>query len=376
MFGQEIIHLNVMRQLVKRGEEVHCLVNGWNDGEFPALLAESGIPFTTAFIGKITIRPQRIGWMMDTLRHLRGARREVREMLEELRPDVIVASSRDSVFLLRSVIAPYPVAYHIQEVPRVGLKARLLTRGLDRSVTGFVATSEFVKNRFCELGVAERRIAVASAGIDLPQADLDGSGPPADAERSTPTIGICGQIGEWKGHDVLVNALGALSRSNHDFKLLIYGTGADSYVSVLRQLVTKHGLDERVEWRGFERDRDAMYRNCDIVVVPSRFDDPFPTTVLEAGAYGLPVVGTRRGGIPEQIEDAVTGYLVADGAPDELASRLEALLASRELRERLGENARRRVTDHHQSHHMVDRFIESVNTVCSLRLSPEVEAEA
>jgi glycosyltransferase involved in cell wall biosynthesis len=94
----------------------------------------------------------------------------------------------------------------------------------------------------------------------------------------------------------------------------------------------------RIRFVPFERDPSrvaAYYRAADAYVHAARADT-FPTVVLEAAACGCPVVATNVGGIPEQVQDGMTGFLTPPGERDTLAGHIERLLGSEELRRRLG----------------------------------------
>jgi glycosyltransferase involved in cell wall biosynthesis len=67
----------------------------------------------------------------------------------------------------------------------------------------------------------------------------------------------------------------------------------------------------------FTKEIELIYQKIDIVIVPSVFDDPFPTTVLEGMFFCKPIIGTKVGGIPEMIKDGITGFVVErDNAAD------------------------------------------------------------
>ena len=100
----------------------------------------------------------------------------------------------------------------------------------------------------------------------------------------------------------------------------------------------------RIVFAGFVKDSSQMpawYRAADIYFHPSRADTA-PYSVLEAMATGLPVVATSVGGIPEQVEDGRTGYLVAPGDSEAMAARLAALLTKPEKAAAMGRRARAR----------------------------------
>ena len=80
-----------------------------------------------------------------------------------------------------------------------------------------------------------------------------------------------------------------------------------------------------------------------VVVVPSEWYENCPMSVLEAMAYGKPVVGSRMGGIPELVVDGVTGLLFEAGNTYSLQAQMNRLMGEPELRRRLGAQARQRV---------------------------------
>jgi glycosyltransferase involved in cell wall biosynthesis len=341
--GMEVVELAVMRGLAARGHRVHAVVSGWNDGDFIGRLDAAGVPHTVAFTGKIALR--RPAWMADTLRHLPGARRAVRRLVRDLRPDLVVACNRDALVLLAGVFGRVPVVYHTHELLSPTWTARVARRA-----GRFVAVSAFVRDRLVADGVAADRVDVVHNGVDH-------AGPRADPRRDgPPVVGICGQVGAWKGHDDLVDALALLSARGLPFRLRIYGSGDAAYVAELHDRIDRHGLTGHVEWMGFERDPDRMYAGLDVLAVPSRVEETFGMTLAEAGARGLPAVAARVGGIPEVVVDGVTGLLVPPEAPGALADALEGLLADPARRDEMGGAARERVEAYFLTEHMVDRF--------------------
>jgi glycosyltransferase involved in cell wall biosynthesis len=341
--GMEVVELAVMRGLAARGYGVHAVVSGWNDGDFIGRLDAAGIPYTVAFTGKIALR--RPAWMADTLRHLPGARRAVRCLVRDLHPDLVVACNRDALVLLAGVFGRVPVVYHTHELLSAAWTARVARRA-----GRFVAVSAFVRDRLVADGVAADRVDVVHNGV--------GQARPCTGARrdGPPVVGICGQVGAWKGHDDLVDALALLAGRGVPFRLRVYGSGDPAYVAALRDRIDGQNLAGHVEWMGFERDPDRMYAGLDVLAVPSRFEEPFGMTLAEAGARGLPSVATRVGGIPEVVVDGATGLLVPPEAPAALADALGALLTDPARRDELGGAARGRVEAYFLTEHMVERF--------------------
>ncbi len=344
----EIVELAIMRGFAARGHDVHCIVNGWNDGDFIARLTEAGIPHTVAFTGKVSLspRPKHLWWTVDALRHLRGARRTIRQQLEAFRPDVIVACNRDTVLALWGELGAYPVVYHLHEAPVVTRRNQGMMAALMSQCELVVTVSKFVGDRLVDLEVAPEKVRVVHNGI--PHSDS------ATKAKGVFTIGICGQIGSWKGHEDLVKALGRIKAHGLQFRCLVFGAGDDAFVDELQRMAMNLGVADSIEWRGFVRDQDALYRELHALAVPTRIAEPFGLVAAEAGMRRIPVVASRTGGLSEIIIDGKTGYLVSVERPDELADRLITLLRDPRLCQRMGNAAQEHVAAHFTVQHMVE----------------------
>ncbi len=110
-----------------------------------------------------------------------------------------------------------------------------------------------------------------------------------------------------------------------------------------RRLATELGVAGRVEFVGRRSPAEVreLLRGVDLLALPSRIEG-FPYTILEAMAAGVPVVATRVYGIPEAVDDGVTGTLVGVGDVGALSAAFSTLIGDRALRSRMGNAARRR----------------------------------
>jgi glycosyltransferase involved in cell wall biosynthesis len=128
----------------------------------------------------------------------------------------------------------------------------------------------------------------------------------------------------------------------------------------------------RIRFVPFERDPRrvaAYYRAADAYVHAARADT-FPTVVLEATACGCPVVATAVGGIPEQIEDGVTGFLTPPGDAEAMARQVEGVLSAGELRARLGASASRRAVERYDARLQVRAYLAWFEEILQVARTP------
>jgi glycosyltransferase involved in cell wall biosynthesis len=142
---------------------------------------------------------------------------------------------------------------------------------------------------------------------------------------------------EGKGLDILIDAFAELHRQRPETRLLIVGDGP-----LRPALELRAGNAEVVRFAGARRDVPTLLAGADLFVLAS-LEDAFPTVLLEAMAAGLPVVASRTGGIPEIIDDGITGTLVPPGNPMALAEALRNLVDDRARCERMGHQGRQRI---------------------------------
>ena len=125
-----------------------------------------------------------------------------------------------------------------------------------------------------------------------------------------------------------------------------------------RALATTLGVDSHVQFRGFIEHGKLPdhYANADLFVLPSKME-AFGLVLAEAMASGLPVVSTRVGGIPEVVEEGVTGLLVPPNDPPALAEAIIDLLDDRDRMRAMGVRGRERVREHFTWDKVAERVV-------------------
>jgi glycosyltransferase involved in cell wall biosynthesis len=180
----------------------------------------------------------------------------------------------------------------------------------------------------------EARVAAASP-TTLP------AGFPLNA-RNILTVGRWNSAERYKGADTLISALPRVLKTVPDASLVLVGDGDDR--PRLEQLARDLGVSDRTHFLYGLTPEDlfACYANCEIFALPSR-GEGFGLVFLEAMAHAKPVIGGAHGGIPDIIEDGVTGRLVPHGDIEQLAQALEALLSNPSKAIEMGTRGKNRI---------------------------------
>ena len=157
-------------------------------------------------------------------------------------------------------------------------------------------------------------------------------------------VGMFSRLDPWKGHrEFLLGAKQVLaSHSNTTFVIVgetLFGSHA-KYREQLEILSRELGIFGKVRFLGYRSDVPELMSGMDVIVQPSSSPEPFGRTIAEAHAVGKPVVGSSLGGIPETLEDGVSGFLFPAGNDRELARCLIRLLDDPALARALGEAGR------------------------------------
>jgi glycosyltransferase involved in cell wall biosynthesis len=164
-----------------------------------------------------------------------------------------------------------------------------------------------------------------------------------------------GRLEREKGHSVLLDAIARLRDHGTTVRLDLVGDG--TRLAALQRQVRDLGIERLVTFSGAvgqDRIREH-YERADAFCLPS-LGEGIPVVLMEALAMGLPAIASNTMGIPELIEDGVTGLLVPAGRPDELGHAIERLARDRSLGRRLGESGRRKVIDEYNLDRGIDQL--------------------
>lgn len=167
----------------------------------------------------------------------------------------------------------------------------------------------------------------------------------SDSQRritpEAPIVLFLGRLGKRKGVYDLLDAASVVVQRFPKARFLL---GGDGEVDEVKRRITTLGLTGNFSCLGWIRgkEKEGLLESASIFVLPS-YAEGQPMGVLEAMAYGVPIVGSSAGGIPEAVGDDEAGFIVEAGNSKALAARIETLLADPELRRQKGDAGKRRV---------------------------------
>jgi colanic acid/amylovoran biosynthesis glycosyltransferase len=247
--------------------------------------------------------------------------------------------------------SPLVVTFHGYDVPLLGSVERFHPKHwryallgpsvLDDMTLGLCASKELM-DLLLELGAPRERLRLHHIGIDTEKFRGEPR-PPAEPAQVT----MVGRFVPKKGFEYGIRAFAGAAHGRNA-RLTLVGDG--ELEPRLRRLVRDLGIGAHVEFAGVLPAPEIvdLLRRTDVLLAPSvvdRFGDRESglLTAKEASACGVTPIGTWHGGIPEIIDDGVTGFLVGERDVDAMARRLGQLLDDPDLRQRMGRAAREKM---------------------------------
>jgi colanic acid/amylovoran biosynthesis glycosyltransferase len=279
--------------------------------------------------------------------------------ISHLHAHFATASATVARLAARFAGVPYTLTAHAKDIFHESVRPDDVRRKLADAASVVTVSDynlEYLRKNY---GPAVQRVRRIYNGLDLERFPYA-----SPRERSPRILGV-GRLVEKKGFAVLIEGCAILAYKGREFTCQIVGTGPQE--RELRAQIARLGLEGRVDLLG-PRPQSELARHaqgaavfaapCVVGVDGNR--DGLPTVLLEAMALGTPCVSTSITGIPEVINDGVTGLMVPQRDPAALAVAIESLLEDPDLRVRLAGRARRLVEAEFDAHrnaaHLRDIF--------------------
>lgn len=336
--GTETQVCRLAAEMQRRGHivEVTAMAHG---GPLAEHLASQGVPFRIAHFSGLSYRDQ------SRRPSVRVALRSISDLIHywrtlwRFRPDVchVFLPGACNLTLPGAALGRIPVRIS----GRRSLPSQLIHRTKDRpfrvaarwSTNVIVANSQAVADDLLRTErVGHGRLHVIPNGVDIPESPSN--------PMNVPPVGIVvANLIAYKGHEDLIAALRMLPDPP---RMRFVGDGPER--SRLETLARDGGLAQILEFEGTVVNAKRLFAEAQFAVLASH-QEGMPNAVLEAMAFGLPVIATAVGGVPELIEDEVTGLLVPPHSPSTLASALLRVISDPDLRRDLGSAARERAKE-------------------------------
>lgn len=217
----------------------------------------------------------------------------------------------------------------------------------------FLPMSEAEKQSLIGLGCDARKIIIHRMGIDTSKFAF---APHRSAHDGKVRLLTIGRLAEKKGIEYGVRSVAKLLRNHCNIEYKIAGDGP--LKGELQSLIDELNVNDKIRMVGAKSQEEVieLFKNADLFLAPcvhSRDGDQegIPVVIMEAMAKGMPVISTYHAGIPELVEDGISGFLVPERDVDALAQTLEYLLQHKDLWPTMG----RRGRDHIEKHYDIDK---------------------
>lgn len=289
---------------------------------------------------------------LDVLSQAASSLVKLKELFRRLRPAVLYTHSQKAHILggLAGRAAGMPVVWHAREVlggPALQLLMSAMSRACPQRI---ICVSKAVAKQFPG---APEKISVVPNGIDAfevrrlaSESAGKATGVRLRVPISAPLVGMVSRIAPGKGQHVFIETASMISKKSPKANFLIMGGplfGEETYLQRLHRQAEGLGLGGRIHFTGHLENPLPAMSKLDVLVHCPVVPEGFGRSVAEAMALGVPVVSVRSGGIPELIEDGVSGLLLEPGDAAGLAKAAVRLLSDQALARRLALAARDKI---------------------------------
>lgn len=223
---------------------------------------------------------------------------------------------------------------------------RWIYKQVDRLI---VTTGEMYDQALQNLPLEHTRVHHLYLGVQPPKPadsnEWEGLLAEVDLTPNRFTVGLFGRVEHEKGQHVLIDAIRNVVDSGCDVQALIVGQPMTAaFYNGLQQQIAEQRLENRIGLHGFITNANRFMHYCDVVVLTS-YCEHFGLVLIEAMHNGVPVVGTAAGGVPEIIENGVSGLLCQPGDANDLAEQIVRLYNNPAVSDTLASNGLNRARE-------------------------------
>lgn len=342
--GKERRAVNALKYMASI--EPFCLTSKWEDGSVGRLLSRNRVSFQPTSFGYLG--RARLSWTAVNLVQMPLLWATVLRTFRKRRCSAVLilemrsfANALVPVWWLKRWLRARLVFY-LGDIPPADSPHRFLGRLINRWADAVVVNSEAVRDGLLRLGVEASKVQVVYNGAELNRFE---NAKPLDFRSrygwsaDSPVVAFAGQLSPNKGLLDFVEAAHRVLECRGDVRFVVMGKldPQDPFHGQVLQVVKERRLEDRVVFCGWMEEMESAYAGVDLVVIPSRHEDPAPNVSIEAMASGVPVIATDVGGCRELVRHGETGLLVERARPGKMAEAVLQLLESQEARGRMGD---------------------------------------
>jgi len=317
--GAETMCENLINALVKQGNEVSAISMYTKKTAITERLEAKGI--------KIYYLDKKSGLDLSMIG-------KMRRIFKDEKPDVVHSHLNALQYTVpaammakikRRIHTVHSMAFREQ----VGIAKKAAKFFYKRCKVTPVALSEIVKESVVELyKLPPEKVPFVFNGVDFSNCIVKDN----YVMKSEFKILHIGRFTEVKNHQLLVSAFEKFVKARANSKLILIGDG--ELRSSIESMVKEKGISEKVEFLGIQSNVYSFLNESDMFILTSKYEG-IPLTLVEAMGTGLPVISTKVGGVPDMIEDGVSGLLV-DVDENSIVKALENVYDNKDLREKIG----------------------------------------
>lgn len=185
-------------------------------------------------------------------------------------------------------------------------------------------------------------------------------------KNKTPTLLFLSNLIESKGVYVLLESCKILNEKKIKFQCLFVGGEGDISKTAFLRKVEELKISEHISYLGkkYGDEKHELFLNSDIFIFPTYYhNECFPLVALEAMQYGIPVISSNEGGIPDIIKISFNGLIVPSKNPTELAKQMSVLINDKELRIKLGENGRNKFLNEYTLNKFEENLVQIISEI-------------
>lgn len=349
---------------------VSCLDQG---GVFKELIDTKGIPVEILNIQRRSIKNFPL-FLMDVIRILVGLNKIVRKNnIDIIHSHLANANYLSIIIGLIRKIPVFPTIHSTSEFtierkkidPRYWL-AKLFNHIAYRFCTKIIAVSEEVKESILkEININPRKIIVINNAVDIhkfsQEKNIDYLYDTLGIKDEELVVSSIGRLERVKGHIFLLSAIADILKICPNTKFLLVGPGSQQ--EKLQDFVVNNSLEQNVHFLGSRSDIPELLSLTDVFVMPS-IAEGLSMAMLEAMASGRAIVSANTNGIRKLITHGVTGLLFPKGDIGQLRDEIINLLSDKNLRVKLGQNAKKHVSQYYD----LRVFVKNVQNLYSLQI--------